>query len=291
MAAKQAKGLGKGLSALISTNIENVSGDRLEQIKVTEIVANEAQPRKDFDEKKLQGLIDSINENGIIQPLIVHQIRPGKYEIIAGERRWRAASRIGLETVPAIIRDADEIKKMQQALIENIVREDLNAIEEAEAIQSLIEGHGLLQEDVAKVLGRSRSAVTNTLRLLQLEDELRAYVIDGKLSAGHARALLALEDKQMQKTLASQIVEGGLSVRATEELVTRYLNRKPAKEKKAELSKKEITVSDLENRLKRHFGTKVQVQDRRGKGKVVISYSSLDELDRLLEQWGLESDR
>lgn len=291
MAAKQTKGLGKGLSALISTNMENVSGDRLEQIKITEIVANESQPRKDFDEEKLQGLIDSIDENGIIQPLIVHELRPGKYEIIAGERRWRAATRIGLQTVPAIVRNVDEIKKMQQALIENIVREDLNAIEEAEAIQSLIEGHGLLQEDVAKVLGRSRSAVTNTLRLLQLESELRAYVIDGKLTAGHARALLALEDKALQKTLANQIVEGGLSVRASEELVTRYLNRKPAKEKKPVLSNKEITVSDLENRLKRHFGTKVQVQDRRGKGKVVISYSSLDELDRLLEQWGLESDR
>ena len=284
---KGSKGLGKGLSALISQTADNTGGDRLEQIDVQAIEANDRQPRKAFSEEKLEGLVESIRENGIIQPLILRTVRPGKYEIVAGERRWRAARSIGLKTVPAVIRDVDETEKMKQALIENIVREDLNAIEEAEAINTLIESHHLLQEDVAKILGRSRTAITNTLRLRQLDPDLRKLVIDGKLTAGHARALLAIDDRNLRKTIALQIVENSLSVRATESLVNRCLSPQPQKTRPAESVQHSISVKDLERRLKRHFGTNVQVQDAKVKGKVVISYTSLDELDRLLEQWGI----
>lgn len=291
--AKPSKGLGKGLSALLTSAVDtnDIQKDKLEQIKLSEIVPNEEQPRKAFPEEKLEGLVESITENGVIQPLIVRQVRPGKYEIIAGERRWRAAKRIGLETVPAIVRDVDEVEKLRQALVENIVREDLNAIEEADAINDLIESHGLLQEDVAKVLGRSRSAITNTLRLRQLDDELKQMVIEQKLSAGHARTLLSIPDMGLRKTVAEQVIANGLSVRATETLVSRYLEPRPIKRAVSRESSHDVSIKDLETRLKRHFGTRVSVQDKKGKGKVVITYTSLDELDRLLDQWGLEGSR
>lgn len=287
---KQGKGLGKGLSALLTTNDDthDLKSDKLEQIKLSEIVPNEGQPRKRFSEDKLAELIESIEQNGLIQPLIVRKVRPGKYEIIAGERRWRAATSIGLETVPAIVREVDEAEQLRQALVENIVREDLNAIEEADAINELIEAHGLLQEEVAKVLGRSRSAITNTLRLRQLDDELKKLVIDEKLSAGHARTLLSITDKKLRQTIAEQVIANGLSVRATETLVARYMEPRPLREPKRHEVAHEISVKDLESRLKRHFGTRVTIQDKKGKGKVVISYTSLDELDRLLDQWGVE---
>lgn len=286
---KSSKGLGKGLSALISTTPNEEAGDRLEQVSVDAIVANSVQPRKAFDEESMQGLMVSIQENGMIQPLIVRLVRPGKYEIVAGERRWRAAKRLGIETVPVIIREVSEADMMRQALVENIVREDLNPIEEAEAIHSLIETHNLLQEDVAKVLGRSRTAVTNTLRLLQLEPDVKQLVMAGDLTAGHARALLPIMDRSLRKTIAHQIIENGLSVRATETLVTRYLSPRPIRRVSEKTTPRDISIRDLEKRLKRHFGTKVNVQDKNGKGKVVINYTSLDELNRLLEQWGVES--
>jgi ParB family chromosome partitioning protein len=292
MTAKTGRGLGKGLSALIPQGRDEQS-DKVIEISVDLIASGESQPRKDFDEEKLKLLADSIAELGVIQPIIVQKRIDGTYSIIAGERRWRAARKAGLKTIPAIVRNLDELTRMQQALIENIVREDLNAIEEAEAIDRLIEEHGMTQEAVGKVLGRSRVAVTNSLRLLKLDSKLKNCVIRGELTAGHARALLGISHEKTRRQTAELVIAKGLNVRQTEALTARIERPEDdlikGRTKSDVLSDKSgIAVRDLERRLKRTFGTKVSLEDKAGKGKIIVSYNSLDELDRLLELWGVE---
>ncbi len=293
MAARKG-GLGKGLDSLITDRrgsiakeAETVSAEKDEKkengnplmVKLSEVEPNREQPRKHFDEESLQELADSIKKYGIIQPLLVEK-KEKYYEIIAGERRWRAAKLAGLKEIPVMIKEISEQEKMEVALIENIQREDLNPIEEAQAYKRLLEEFHLKQEDVANRLSKSRSAITNTMRLLKLDERVQMMLADGGLSAGHARALLSIEDGDKQYELALKIVDKGLSVREVEAL----LKKKPAEKKDSELSSREnLIYRNFENNLKEIYGTKVSIKDQKGKGKIEISYYSVDELERILE--------
>lgn len=293
MAARKG-GLGKGLDSLITDRrasiakeAETVSAEKDEKkengnplmVKLSEVEPNREQPRKHFDEESLQELADSIKKYGIIQPLLVEK-KEKYYEIIAGERRWRAAKLAGLKEIPVMIKEISEQEKMEVALIENIQREDLNPIEEAQAYKRLLEEFHLKQEDVANRLSKSRSAITNTMRLLKLDERVQTMLADGGLSAGHARALLSIEDGDKQYELALKIVDKGLSVREVEAL----LKKKPAEKKDSELSSREnLIYRNFENNLKEIYGTKVSIKDQKGKGKIEISYYSVDELERILE--------
>ncbi len=293
MAARKG-GLGKGLDSLITDRrgsiakeAETVSAEKDEKkengnplmVKLSEVEPNRKQPRKHFDEESLQELADSIKKYGIIQPLLVEK-KEKYYEIIVGERRWRAAKLAGLKEIPVMIKEISEQEKMEVALIENIQREDLNPIEEAQAYKRLLEEFHLKQEDVANRLSKSRSAITNTMRLLKLDERVQMMLADGGLSAGHARALLSIEDGDKQYELALKIVDKGLSVREVEAL----LKKKPAEKKESELSSREnLIYRNFENNLKEIYGTKVSIKDQKGKGKIEISYYSVDELERILE--------
>lgn len=270
------KGLGKGLGALISS-AEDVQSGVLE-IRINDIEPNVNQPRKRFDDDKLHQLSESIREHGVVQPIIVK--KDGEtYKIVAGERRWRASRMAGLTTVPVIIKELTNKQLMEVALIENLQREDLNAIEEAEAFERLTKEYDMTQEEVSKAVGRSRSAIANSLRLLGLTQKIRENVINGELSSGHARALLALEDKQLQEKVAEEVIEKQLNVRDTEKLVKAYLSRKV--EKKAK--EKSPEYMEIEDKLKNIFRTKVQLITNNKKGKIMIEYYSNDELERILE--------
>jgi ParB family transcriptional regulator, chromosome partitioning protein len=278
----RSKGLGKGLGALLQNTdpaSDEVKG-AIFDIKVTDISPNASQPRKRFEPEKLDELAASIKENGIIQPVIVCRSENG-YQIVAGERRWRAARIAGLKTIPAIIRELTDVQILQQALIENIQRQDLNPLEEASALKRLIEEHHMTQEKVASVVGRSRPAVANMLRLLQLPDDIQGMIQDETVSAGHARALLSIEDEKMQKKAAWQIAKRGLSVREAERLAKRY--NQPPKTKKMQTDAYVLSVREVEQRLAGRLGTRVKLNDRQGKGTIQISYYSNDDLDRLIE--------
>ena len=250
-------------------------------VRITEVVPNQSQPRKVFEEESIHDLAASIQKYGILQPLLVQ--KKGKYyEIIAGERRWRAAKEAGIKEVPVIVRDFKEQDAVAISLIENIQRENLNPIEEAKAYERLINEFGLTQNEVANRVSKSRTAVTNVMRLLKLTEEVRNYVIDGALSMGHARALLALEDPEMQKAAADQIIQRGFSVRETEALVKRLMS--PAqREKKAQKDpQREIVFRHLEEQMKKKTGTKVSIHQKNGqKGRIEIEYYSDEDLDRI----------
>ena len=250
-------------------------------IRITEVVPNQSQPRKVFEEESIHDLAASIQKYGILQPLLVQ--KKGKYyEIIAGERRWRAAKEAGIKEVPVIIREFKEQDAVAISLIENIQRENLNPIEEARAYERLINEFGLTQNEVANRVSKSRTAVTNIMRLLKLTEEVRKYVTDGALSMGHARALLALEDPEMQKAAADQIIQRGFSVRETEALVKRLMS--PAqREKKAQKDpQREIVFRHLEEQMKKKTGTKVSIHQKNGqKGRIEIEYYSDEDLDRI----------
>lgn len=296
------KGLGKGLGAIFTDNetvapVEEVQPHEKEvEIPVGDITPNPLQPRKTFDAEKLAELTDSIKEHGIIQPLIVRK-NGNKYEIVAGERRWRAAKNAKLKTVPVIVREYDNAKMAEIALVENIQRHDLNAIEEAEGIKRLMNEFGLNQEQAAKKIGRSRSAVTNILRLLNLPAGVRQAVSRETLTMGQVRPLLSLEDEKQQEMLGEIIAEHGLSARAVEELVKKIKNgeeisfddnEKDIKKIKTtrKNSKKEISVycRDFQNRLIELLGTKVRVLPKNEKqGKIEIEYYSDEDLERIYE--------
>jgi len=212
-------GLGKGLGSLIPTDTETSKTGKMTEIPISAIQANEYQPRSRFEEEALVSLTDSIRELGVLQPVLVRQLGPDRYELIAGERRWRAARRAGLPSVPAIVRESDDRSSLEQALVENLHREDLNALEEASAYQQLIDEFSLTQDEVAKRVGKSRSSVSNTLRLFQLPGSIQRLVASGELAAGHARALLACPDRAEQERLAELVVSEGLNVRQVETLV------------------------------------------------------------------------
>lgn len=285
------KGLGKGLGALLSVEgIPEQLKDSVVELKITDINPNGEQPRKRFDEESLQELASSITENGVIQPIIVVKKGTG-YRIVAGERRWRASRLAGLSVIPAIVRDLTDLQTMEQALIENIQRQDLNPLEEAYAMDRLMKEHGLTQEQLSKKLGKSRPAIANTIRLMAIDVSLQDYIRNGDLTAGHARALLALPSPEEQKKAADVILNKELSVRETEEYVRRILMPKPDKVKDSpELDKNSAAIAlsakDVERKLTKYFGTKVKlkVKDQiKGKGSLVIEYFSYDDLDRVLE--------
>lgn len=283
--------LGRGLGALIP-GIKNAEEDpdlgaafaerEAFSCEIDLIMPGRYQPRRNFKEEEIEALSVSIKEQGIIQPLVVRRQGAG-YELIAGERRLRAAKKAGLEKVPVMLKNVSDSVMLEMALVENIQREDLNALEEAYAINLLIETFGLTQEDAAARLGRSRSAVANTLRLLGLPDELKTEVVNGALSAGHARALLSLESPTVQIQLGRRIISQGLSVRQTEELV-RKAKKAPAKTDAKAKSFHEIYFESLAHDLSTQWGTKVEINKRGQKGKVVIEFYNDDDLNSLIEK-------
>ena len=288
------KGLGKGLDSMIPERIienkeektDNVSRETL--VHISEIVPNKSQPRKKFDEDSLQELADSIKQYGVIQPLIL-QKKEKYYEIIAGERRWRAARIAGLKEVPAIIKDYSPREIVEIALIENIQREDLNPIEEALTYQRLIQEFDLKQDEVAERVSKSRAAVTNSMRLLKLDERVQHMLIDDMISSGHARAILPLEDFEKQYSAASKIFDEKLSVRETEKLVKQLMSEKPVKETAA-ARENEFIYRDLEDKMKLIFGTKVSIHNNnKNRGKIEIEYYSNDELERIIDLFKLMS--
>lgn len=295
MAVKKS-GLGKGLDSLIKDNSsakktaaantssenkaeEMKSGEQMMKINMVE--PNRDQPRKKFEEDALLELADSIKQFGVLQPLLVRK-RKDYYEIIAGERRWRAAKMAGVKEVPVIIKDYTEQEIVEIGLIENIQRENLNPIEEAMAFKKLLEEFNLKQDEVAERVSKSRTAVTNSMRLLKLDERVQEMIVDDMISTGHARALLAIDDKEQQYDLANKIFDEKLSVRETEKLVKEIKNpKKPKMKKKVE---NEFVYTDLENRMKEVMGTKVNISSKgNGKGKIEIEYYSDDELERIFE--------
>ena len=280
----QKQALGKGLGALIPdlSSLDDKARKALgiHEIELDKIVPNEYQPRKTFQTESLKELAASIKEHGVIQPVIVHRIG-SNYGLIAGERRWRAARLAGLKTIPALVKEVTKRELIEQALIENIQREDLNPLEAAEAYKRLQDEFKLTQEDLAKRVGKERSTVTNFLRILGLPKELKQSLATGALSMGHAKALLSLERVRDQIQAASAIVRKGLSVREAEALANRLKN--PAKEKKSRQSQELKTV---EEKLKKSLGTKVSIITKAKGGRIVIEYYSAEELDRLLEKIG-----
>lgn len=295
MAVKKS-GLGKGLDSLIKDNSsakktaaantssenkaeEMKSGEQMMKINMVE--PNRDQPRKKFEEDALLELADSIKQFGVLQPLLVRK-RKDYYEIIAGERRWRAAKMAGVKEVPVIIKDYTEQEIVEIGLIENIQRENLNPIEEAMAFKKLLEEFNLKQDEVAERVSKSRTAVTNSMRLLKLDERVQEMIVDDMISTGHARALLAIDDKEQQYDLANKIFDEKLSVRETEKLVKGIKNpKKPKMKKKVE---NEFVYTDLENRMKEVMGTKVNISSKgNGKGKIEIEYYSDEELERMFE--------
>ena len=299
MASKSKKGLGRGLGALFDdsksekssegfdflsdlSDTEIADSDSIKMIKVRDIEPNKNQPRTTFDKEKLEILSSSIAAHGIVQPILVKPNINGTYMIVAGERRWRAAKLAKIKEVPCVIRELDEPAVMEIALIENLQREDLNPIEEAEGYRRLMETCELTQEEVAEKVGRSRSAVANSLRLNNLSERVKQMVIDGKLSQGHARALLSITDDNEQFELAKFIIEKGLNVRQVEKLVsdTSENKKKPKTKQVTGMMKKYF--SEVENDLGSRLGTKVKISEGANKGKIEIEYYSKDDLERIL---------
>lgn len=284
-------GLGKGLNSLIPQDLGSAdnAGGMLE-VPVSAIVANEYQPRSRFDEEALVSLTDSIRELGVLQPILLRRRSEGDYELIAGERRWRAARRAGLPTVPAIVRDVDDRLSLEHAVVENLHREDLHALEEAAAYQQLIEEFGLTQDQVATRVGKSRSAISNTLRLFQLPGSVQRMVATGSLSAGHARALLSSPDRAFQEALASRIESEGLNVRQVEELVRNVSSENSADEPTSTSTTSEGSPTgetrpagmlELESLLGGHLDTRVQVAMSKGKGRLVVQFADINDLERI----------
>jgi len=312
--SKARGGLGRGLGALIPTatpvpvaqvsgagvaaadpsievelGLSPVPGARFAEIAVDSIVPNPKQPRSVFDEEALAELKTSIDEVGFLQPIVVREIGPQKYELVMGERRWRAAQELGKHAIPAIIRDTRDDAMLRDALLENIHRADLNPLEEAAAYQQLLDEFGATHEELARRIGRSRPQISNTIRLLNLPAPVQRRVAAGVLSAGHARALLAMERGDQQEALATRIVAEGLSVRATEELVALAAAEGPAKAPAKRRSKPHApALTDLAERLSDRFDTRVRVDIGRSKGKITIEFATVDDLERIVGIIGVE---
>ena len=289
MAGKRKSALGNGLEGMFGIE-ESVAEEKKSDVsretflRLSEIEPNRTQPRRNFDEDALQELADSIKQYGVIQPIVV-QKKGKRYEIIAGERRWRAARKAGLLEVPVIIKEFAPEDVFAIALIENIQREDLNPIEEAQAYSRLIQEHHLKQDELAEKVAKNRVTITNAMRLLKLDERVQQMLIDNMLSGGHARALLAITDKEEQHTLALRVFDEKLSVRETESLVKKVLAEKDKKDE-APVKKPDDSViyRDIENRMKDILGTKVEIKQKaKNKGRIEIEYYSMDELERLIE--------
>jgi ParB family chromosome partitioning protein len=289
-------GLGRGLGALIPTGgaLDTAAGSSLTEILCSSVVPNRFQPREHFDEEALSSLTASIREMGVLQPILVRPAVDDQYEIIAGERRWRAAKRAGLQHIPAIVREIEDTMALEHALVENLHRQDLNPLEEAAAYQQLMEDFGLTQELVAQRVGRSRSAVANTLRLFQLPPSIQRMIGDGRLTAGHARALLATPDREIQEELADEILNRGLSVREVEQLVRERLAPPdetvpepdpqpvaPDGAPRTPPALREPAVLELEELLSARLNTRVSVSLSGKRGRVVVEFADLDDLERI----------
>lgn len=270
------RGLGRGLQALIP-DIDEDSTKGVENIKISDIEPNQFQPRKHFDDESLRELSNSIKEHGIIQPIIVRKVDFG-YQIVAGERRWRAAKLAGLKEIPAIIKDFDDQKVMEIALIENLQREDLNPIDEAKAYKSLMEQFNLTQEEISKRVGKSRSAIANSIRLLNLDEKVQNMLMEGKITTGHAKVILAVQDADKQNIIANKIVDKNLNVRETENLIKEVTS---PKKKKRQIN--DIYIKEIEDNFCRFFGTKVKIIPGKNKGKIMIEYYGEEDLSRLTE--------
>jgi ParB family chromosome partitioning protein len=290
-APKPARGLGRGLDALLParTAVVSRSGTSYGEGNVflcglEKLVPHKGQPRQHFNAAGLDELAASIREHGLLEPLVVRRLeQTDSFELVAGERRWRAAQRAGLREVLVVVRDVSAGDAFELALIENIQREDLDPIDFAEALDRLLREHGYSQDTLAQRLGKDRSTIANALRLLKLPEAIRHQVREGQLSEGHARALLGVSERDRLSVLADKIVRGRLSVRQTEALVRAAKTSAAQGPEAGKPAGKSVAVRDLEARLTKHLGTRCQVHDRRGKGQIIIRYASLDELDRLLE--------
>lgn len=278
-------GLGKGLSAILSDKydsqaLEFADNSQVIELRIVDVEPNKDQPRKDFDKEKLDELADSISKHGVIQPIIVTK-KDDVYQIVAGERRWRASKQAGLKKIPAIIRNYDEVKIMEVALIENLQREDLNPVEEALGYKSLIETFSLTQDKISERVGKSRSAIANSLRLLNLPEKVRTLLEKGAISVGHAKAILSLTNKNDQIQIAEIVSDKKLSVRETENLIK---NKDKEKKTNPKISSEvKLAIKDMENSFSKYLGTKVKIKESNGKGKIEISYYSHDEFERITE--------
>lgn len=270
--------LGKGLGALIPDDINEENEGKL-MISLNKIKSNIDQPRKSFDNEKIAELAESIKNHGIIQPLILKE-NGGGYIIVAGERRWRAAKMVGLKEVPAIVMDLTEKQVLEISLIENIQRQDLNPIEEALAYKKLLSDFNLTQEELSKRIGKSRTAITNTIRLINLDSRVQQYVIDGIISEGHGRALLSLEDGELQYIYSQKVIDEKLSVRELEKLIRNASLKSEKNEKNEELNP---YYKDIRDRLQNYFGTKVNLSSKKNRGKIEIEYYSEEDLERILD--------
>lgn len=279
------KGLGKGLDMLFSEDNPVSIESGITDLKLVQVEPNSNQPRKTFDNEKLEILADSIKEHGLIQPIIVVKNKKGNYTIVAGERRWRAAKKAGLETIPAVIKDYSDRTVTEVALIENLQREDLNPIEEALGYKSLMDEYKLTQDEISKRIGKSRSAVANSLRLLTLQKELQKYLISGQISEGHARAILSLNGEVLREFLLNRIIDEGLNVRQAEKLAKDLQVVKEEKPKKVTAA--DIEIEKIKNRLEQGFGTKVKIKNGASKGKIEIEYYGNDDLERILSYFNI----
>jgi ParB family transcriptional regulator, chromosome partitioning protein len=278
-------GLGRGLGALIPDDAETQEelGASFQELPIDSIVPNPFQPREEFDEAGIAALADSIEQVGVLQPILVRPDGDGNYQLIAGERRWRASRQAGLDVIPAIVREVRDVSALEHAVVENLHRQDLNALEEAAAYQQLIDDFGFTQEELAKRVGKSRPSVTNTLRLLNLPPAIQGLLIDGRLQAAHARALLPVEDRTEQQRLAQLAVEEGWSVRQVEAAVKEH-NEPAAKAKPAPRepgATRPAALLELEELLSDHLDTRVSVQMGSNRGKIQVEFADLDDLERL----------
>lgn len=281
------KALGKGINALIpdfEMGVPEVEPSSVGDLLIDEISPNRLQPRSYFDDDKLDELVTSIEKHGVLQPVIVQKAGSG-YELIVGERRWRASKKLGLKKIPAVIREVSDAQSLEIAIIENIHRQDLNPIEEAEAYARLSNEFALTQEMVAEKVGKSRAAVANTLRLLKLSRGIKEDLISGKISMGHARALLGLENSKQMEALRKEIIKQDLTVRQTESRVNKLKKDATGKPETPKV-KKDIFIKDLEKELARRLGTKVDISPKKNGGKLVVTYYSDDDLERIQELMG-----
>ncbi len=287
MKKTEKKGLGKGLGALMNTEaVATVTSDVLSsavELKISQIEPNKNQPRTEFNPDKLQDLADSIKKYGVLQPIVVKKLDNGFYKIIAGERRWRASKMAGLLKVPVLIRDYDDQETMEIALIENLQREDLNPFEEARGYRELMDVFGLTQEQVAQKVGKSRSAVANSIRLLSLCDEIKEMVLKKDLTVGHVRALLSTDNEGVQLMAARKIVVEGLTVRQAEALIKSLLTVKKEKKKNPVDEELRRYLNSLEKKLSDSLGTKVKIQNKKNRGKIEIEYYNNEDFERIMK--------
>ena len=288
-------GLGKGLGALISASPalrvhEPQNGEQVQQVSLGAITPSPLQPRREFEREALAELVESIRQRGIIQPLIVRP-KEGQFELIAGERRWRAAKEVGLSEAPVIVRQATDLEVLELSLIENLQRAELNPIEEAQGYARLAGEFGMRQEEIAEKVGKSRAVVANSMRLLDLEPQVQTWVIQGLLSVGHAKALLGLKAHEEQRLLAEKVLRQSSTVRTTERMVRRYLGGSGSRRgKPAGAGLSSAGLSDLENRLQQHLATHVKIHHGEKRGRIEIEYYGEDDLDRVVRALGLGFD-